>query len=155
MGTEKTYTDLIHGFKAKCGSPSMAWALIRNKCHELKLEVPTLDKIVEVGIEAKVRLSQEELEQIEDLAACNYLPEKIALYLDVDEVAFMRDWFNPDSLIRTHFNKGVLQAQFEIHQKQLEGAKSGNITSAQIYLNLSELQRTENLKKKIFYGSET
>lgn len=40
------WTDTIHGFIAKCDTRSMAWMLIRNKCHEEGLEVPTLDKIV-------------------------------------------------------------------------------------------------------------
>lgn len=43
----KYYKDTIHGFTAYCSSRQGAWMLIRNKCHELKLEVPTLDKIVE------------------------------------------------------------------------------------------------------------
>lgn len=44
----KEYRDTIHGFIALGRGKTMAWMLIRNKCHELKLEVPTLDKIVEV-----------------------------------------------------------------------------------------------------------
>ena len=43
---EKIWNDTIHGFKAKCKSKSTAWSLIRNKCHELNLEVPTFDKII-------------------------------------------------------------------------------------------------------------
>ena len=46
--TEKIFKDLIHGFTAKSKSKNTAWMLIRNKCHELKLEVPTFDKIIEV-----------------------------------------------------------------------------------------------------------
>ena len=44
---DKFWKDTIHGFTANCKSKSAAWALIRNKCHELKIEVPTFDKIVE------------------------------------------------------------------------------------------------------------
>ena len=47
---DKFWKDTIHGFTAKCKSKSTAWALIRNKCHELKIEVPTFDKIVEARI---------------------------------------------------------------------------------------------------------
>lgn len=39
------YRDTIHGHTAAATSQSMAWALIRNKCHEDKTEVPTWDKI--------------------------------------------------------------------------------------------------------------
>lgn len=44
----KTYKDTIHGFTAKGLSRQTAWGLIRNKCHELKLQVPMLNEIVEV-----------------------------------------------------------------------------------------------------------
>ena len=42
----KLYKDTIHGLTAYAPSASMAWMLIRGKCHELKIEVPTMDKIV-------------------------------------------------------------------------------------------------------------
>jgi hypothetical protein len=45
MKKQRLYTDTIYGLKAYATSQSIAWALIRNKCHELKLEVPTMDKI--------------------------------------------------------------------------------------------------------------
>lgn len=45
---ERLFKDEIHGFTTKCGSEKIAWALIRNKCHDLKLQVPTLDQIVEI-----------------------------------------------------------------------------------------------------------
>jgi len=45
---QKLYRDTIHGFKALASSKNGAWMLIRNKCHQLKLEVPTFDKIEEV-----------------------------------------------------------------------------------------------------------
>lgn len=43
---KKIYKDSIHGFEAVSNSKTGAWMLIRNKCHELGLEVPTLDKII-------------------------------------------------------------------------------------------------------------
>lgn len=46
---KKIFTDTIHGFRAETPSKMMAWALIRNECHELGLQVPTLDKIVELS----------------------------------------------------------------------------------------------------------
>jgi len=42
---QKIYTDSLHGFEAKSNSKTSAWMLIRNKCHELGLEVPTIDKV--------------------------------------------------------------------------------------------------------------
>lgn len=43
---QRIYKDSIHGFEAISNSKTGAWMLIRNKCHELGLEVPTLDKII-------------------------------------------------------------------------------------------------------------
>jgi hypothetical protein len=43
---KKLYKDSLHGFTAYASSRNMAWMLIRGKCHELKLEVPTFDKIL-------------------------------------------------------------------------------------------------------------
>ena len=49
MKTEpKMYMDKIHGFIAHSINRHGAWILIRNKCHELELEVPTIDKIVRI-----------------------------------------------------------------------------------------------------------
>lgn len=101
-----------------------------------------------------MKLSQEEYEEIEDLAACNYSPEKIAMKLDVPKADFLKAWYNKESLVRFHYNKGQLVAEFEINQKQLNNAKTGNITAAQIYFKNSEEQKVENLKKQIFYGFE-
>ena len=44
----KIWKDTVHGFKAKTNNKVIAWASIRNRCHKLKIEVPTMDEIVEV-----------------------------------------------------------------------------------------------------------
>ena len=44
----KSYRDLVHGMMALARSKTGAWMLIRAKCYELNIEVPTYDKIVEV-----------------------------------------------------------------------------------------------------------
>lgn len=40
------WKDTIHGFKANARSKTIAWALIRNKCYQLKLKVPMLNEII-------------------------------------------------------------------------------------------------------------
>lgn len=101
-----------------------------------------------------MRLSQEELETIEDLAATNYGPSQIATYLSLDKREFLSAWNDPDSLVRHHYEKGKLTAEFEINQKLLDNARSGNITAAQIYEKNRDRVNTENLKQQIFFGSE-
>ena len=99
-------------------------------------------------------LSDEQLEAVEKLAAVNYSPEKIALYLDVDKKAFLEHYYDHLSEIRQAYDKGQLEAEFLINQKQLELAKSGNITAAQIFLKESEKNKVQNILKQILYGHE-
>lgn len=99
-------------------------------------------------------LSDEELQTIEDLAATNYSPEKIALYLDTDKRLFMDYWYDHLSDVRTCYDRGRLKAEFSINQKQLELASAGNITAAQIFLKESEKIKVENTLKQILFGGE-
>ena len=101
-----------------------------------------------------LRLSDEQITAVEDLAAVNYSPEKIALYLDVSKEAFLSYYYDPLSDIRQAYDKGQLQAEFMINQKQLELAKSGNITAAQIFLKESERVRVDNIRKQVLFGNE-
>ena len=100
-------------------------------------------------------LSDDEIQTIEDLAAVNYSPEKIALYLQVDKRAFLEVWYDHDSEVRMAYDKGQLQSEFLINQKQLELAKSGNITAAQIFLKEAERIKIENIRNRILFGDET
>lgn len=59
----KLFKDTLHGFTVYAGSKITAWGLIRNKCHHLGLEVPTLDKIILNEVEK----SQSEAEANEPL----------------------------------------------------------------------------------------
>lgn len=102
-----------------------------------------------------MKLSQEELETIEDLAATNYGPDQIAMYLSLDKNEFRGEWQNTDSLVRHHYDKGILTADFEVNQKLLENAKSGNITAAQIFEKNRERTQMENLKRSIFFGHDS
>ena len=101
-----------------------------------------------------VRLSQEEFEQIEDLAACNYSPEQIAKYLDINKADFMAAWYNHRHPVGHHYDRGQLIADAEINQKALETAKAGNLTAMQIYQKNRDTVKVENLKKQILFGGE-
>nr|WP_317631392.1 hypothetical protein [uncultured Flavobacterium sp.] len=98
--------------------------------------------------------SDEELVQIEDLAAVNYSPEKIAKYLDVDKQQFMKLWYNKDSDVRMAYDKGQLTSEFLINQKQLELAKSGNITAAQVFFKESQQNKIANIRNQVLFGHD-
>jgi len=93
-------------------------------------------------------------EEIEQLAAANYSPEQIAIYQGKDKKEFLNAWNNLESKERLHYEKGRLVAEFEINQKLLDNAKSGNITAAQIFEKNRERVHVENMKKQIYFGTE-
>lgn len=103
----------------------------------------------EISIFNPLKLSDEEFETIENLAATNYGPRDIAIYLDIVLKDFLTEFHKPTSKVRHHYNKGILQASFEIDNKLLENAKSGNITAAQESKKASAKRAFENHKNRI------
>ncbi len=103
---------------------------------------------------SKLLITDEEIKIIEDLSACNYSPEKIALYLDADKREFMRQWKTKDSLVRVAYDRGKLVSTFEVNRKQKENAQSGNITAAQIFLKESKEEEAKNVLYNILFGHD-
>jgi hypothetical protein len=101
-----------------------------------------------------LKFSEEEFTSIEDLAACNYSPEKIALYLQVDKKAFMRLWYDKESTVRVAYERGKLVSEFNINNKQKELANAGNITAAQIFLKEAEKNEVNNIRNRILFGDD-
>lgn len=104
---------------------------------------------------ATLRLADEQLEQIEQLAGAGYAPWQIAMYLDVPKKEFMKDWKNKDSLIRYHYDRGILLVDAQAGMKLAENAMAGNITAHQQLEKIRKGQRLEALKKHYLYGEET
>jgi hypothetical protein len=67
---------------------------------------------------------------------------------------FLKLWYDRTSEVRTAYDRGQLQSEFLIHQKQLDLAKAGNITAAQIFLKESERIKTENIRNHILFGDD-
>lgn len=101
-----------------------------------------------------MKFTEEEYESIEDLAACNYSPQRIATYLSVDKAQFMSAWFDRTSQVRFHYDKGQLTAEFEIAQKRLENAKSGNLTADQQHSKELEARRVADIKQQLLFGGD-
>ena len=100
----------------------------------------------------ELKFSEEEMTSIHDLAANNYAPEKIALYLDVDKKAFMRLWYDKESAVRLAYERGKLVSEFTITNKQKELAEKGNITAAQIFLKESKENEINNIRNQCLFG---
>lgn len=101
-----------------------------------------------------LKFTEEELNSIESLSACNYSPEKIAIYLDVDKKAFMQLWYQKESMVRHHYERGKLVADFEISNKQKELAVAGNITATQIFIGLRKDTEIDNIRNQILFGTD-
>ena len=102
----------------------------------------------------ELKFSEEEYTSIHDLAGCNYSPEKIALYLDVDKKVFLQLWYQKESMVRQAYERGKLVADFNISNKQKELAEAGNITAAQIFIGLREVTEVERIRDQILYGHD-
>lgn len=100
----------------------------------------------------ELKFSEEEYTSIHDLAGCNYSPEKIALYLDVDKKAFLELWYQKESLVRQAYERGKLVADFNISNKQKELAEKGNITAAQIFIGLRKDTEVETIRNQCLFG---
>jgi hypothetical protein len=102
----------------------------------------------------KLVLSDEELQSIMDLAACNFSPELVAKKLDIERSVFMHFWTNKEHDVRQAYEAGKLTAQFNIMNKQRELAESGNITAAQIFLKESKEIETNNIRNQCLFGDD-
>lgn len=100
----------------------------------------------------ELKFSETELTDIHNLAGCNYSPEKIAVYLEVDKPSFMRLWYDKKSVVREHYDRGKLVAEFNINNKQKELAEAGNITAAQIFLKEAEKNEVNNIRNQCLFG---
>ena len=102
----------------------------------------------------ELKFSEEQYTDIHNLAGCNYSPEKIALYLDVDKKEFLQLWYQKESEVRMAYERGKLVADFNISNKQKELAEAGNITAAQIFIGLREVTEVERIRDQILYGHD-
>lgn len=103
----------------------------------------------------RCRLSDEELEQLEDLAGAGYSAEQIAMYLDVQKKDFLQDFYDLESLIHYHYQRGMLKVDAAAGMKLAQNAADGNITAHQQLEKIRERQFIEREKKRIIYGEET
>ena len=101
-----------------------------------------------------MELTPSQYKDIESLAAINYSIKQIAMYLNVDYKAFVKEFNRPESQVRYNYDRGKLITQAEIDKANLRRAKDGNMTSIQQWKKDSNAQKLENLKKQVFYDEE-
>src|SRR5690606_26025243 len=96
-------------------------------------------------------LSDEQFQIIEDMAACNYSPAQIGIYLEVENLQLFCEYcLDGESRIWECYQRGQLKSEFEINQKLLENARKGNITASQQFEKAREKVNLSNLRTKFF-----
>lgn len=110
------------------------------------IEAEDYDEVFDTGL----HLEEDQLQIIEQMAACNYTAESIAIYLSLDVDTFLVEFANQDSEVYRRYHKGQLQSNFEINNKLREGAIAGNLTQTQQFEKHKKQINIENLKNKFF-----
>jgi len=105
--------------------------------------LPTINKFIP---------TDEDLEQISKLAAANYSPESVALYLDIPKEDFFEVFKDKDSFLRATYDRGKIASEFKVIDKQRELAESGNITAAQVFLKESQRLEVKQIINDCFFG---
>jgi len=62
----------------------------------------------------------------------------------------MLEWNDKDTLVRHHYDRGILQSQFAISNSLKGLADKGNITAVQEFKKLQLENEIENLKTQFF-----
>jgi hypothetical protein len=86
------------------------------------------------------------------LAAANYSAESVALHFDIPKNDFLIVFNDMTSELRQNYDRGRLQAEFNIMDKQRELAEGGNITAAQIFLKEADRIKIENLRNHCLFS---
>ena len=102
----------------------------------------------------KFLLDEEKMASVGNMAALNYTPEEMALYLEVNTDLFLQVYNDENSDLRKKIDEGMLKAKAEIEIANLNSARTGNIAQAQRYDKIIEARRFESEKQRIIYGND-
>ena len=102
----------------------------------------------------KIRLSQEQLEQLEDLASAGYSIDKCALYLEVSAKELQAEYNDPESFVYYHYRRGLFVTEAEGAMNLAKKEAEGNLTAIQQMDKIRRRQFVESEKKRILYGED-
>ena len=95
-----------------------------------------------------------QVEELENMAAIGYTPEKIAMYFDIDMEDFLQEFNRPGSRIRYHIERGILVNEAKEVIATQKAANEGNATQAQRLDRRRYQLMYQQLKERIIYGKE-
>jgi hypothetical protein len=73
-----------------------------------------------------MKLTEEQLNAIEELAGFFMQPTEIAIIIEVDEFEFLEELKNKDSFVYKNFHKGILKSVVKLRKTQLDFALKGS-----------------------------
>ena len=101
-----------------------------------------------------IHITDEELDIIQKMSACNFAPSDVAIQLGMDKKSFLELFDDKKSDVFQAYEAGKLSSRYSTMNKQLELADGGNLTAFQIFTKEAEKIEFENLKRKCFFGDE-
>lgn len=99
-------------------------------------------------------LSDEQIGEVQRLAALGYSPAKMALYLDIDKVGFVEAALNVNSYIYYNIERGKLLSAAREQMALLEAAESGKVQESQQLDKIRRSRGWQISKLDIFGGFE-
>jgi hypothetical protein len=101
------------------------------------------------------QLSDDQLLELEKLAALTYSTEEIAIYFNVDFELFTEEVNNPSSKINYHLRRGKLISNAKKYMSLLDSAEGGNVTAVQQLDKVLRDKSFEVSRDDIIFGPDT
>lgn len=96
--------------------------------------------------------TDEQIKEIENLAGINYTVRQIAMYFDISVAMLQREYENPNSLFRYHYDRGRLVSQAKIDMALQTSAEGQNLSAIQQLERTRQNRRFENQRDQLIYG---
>lgn len=106
--------------------------------------------MISVNTGLQMQFTEEQLKEIENLAALNYSVRQVAMYFNLKISDLFDEYQDNDSAFRYHYDRGQLVAQAQIDAATLDSAKKGNITAALRYDKKARENKLSQAKNRIF-----
>lgn len=95
-----------------------------------------------------------DIDELEKLAGIGYNPEQIAMYFKAPLADFLYHFYKSDSVLKYHYDRGMLIHQAKEGMVMQEAAEAGNSTQGQRLDKLRYQVSFEQHKKRLIYGDD-
>ena len=99
-----------------------------------------------------MKLSTEQLEEVEKLSGAGYTLKQIAMYLDVPLSVIEVEFHDSESIFRYHYDRGILMVTANNDKTLVDSAKGGSVTAVQMLEKRLRERRLNDFKEKMLHG---